>query len=141
MLYPFFGQFNLFCCILVIREAELQVEVIKRKKQIEVEEAEVSRREKELEATERKPAEYEAVKVELLAGGQRRAKVLLAEAQAQKIRLIGQAEADSIKLIGVANAKSMLMPITQLKAPCSNPIFKLVKLYSKSSPSFPLRTR
>merc|ERR1711879_959175 len=77
----------------IIRDAELEVEVIQRRKQIEVEQAEVIRREKELEATERKPAELNSRKVEILAEGRRKAKVLVAEANAEKIRLIGQAQA------------------------------------------------
>jgi len=95
----------------IIREAELEVDVIKRRKQIEVEKAEVVRREKELEATERKPAEYDAKKTELIAEGEKKSKVLLAEADAQKIRLIGQAEAKAIEAVGSAEATAM-----QLKA-------------------------
>merc|ERR1711976_932047 len=53
----------------IIRDAELEVEVIQRRKQIEVEEAEVIRREKELEATQRKPAKFNELKIELLADG------------------------------------------------------------------------
>lgn len=97
--------------IQVIRDAELEVEVIKRRKQIEIEQAEVIRREKELEATERKPAEFNAKKVALLAEGEKKAKVLTAEAEAQKIRLIGQAEAKALEATGSAEANAM-----QLKA-------------------------
>jgi len=100
----------------VIRDAELQVEVIKRKKQIEIEEAEVHRREKELEATERKPAAYEAEKVELLAAGERQAKILLAEAEAQRIRLIGSAEAKAIEATGTAEASAMQVKAEAMQA-------------------------
>merc|ERR1711997_597922 len=93
----------------VIRDAELEVEVIQRRKQIEVEEAEVIRREKELEATQRKPAEFNAMKIELLADGERKAKVLVAEAEAQRIKLIGQAKAEALEKTGSAKAKGMQM--------------------------------
>jgi len=92
-----------------IRDAELEVDVIQRRKQIEVEEAEVTRRERELEATERKPAEFNSRKIEIIAEGQRKAKVLVAEAQAEKIKLIGQAQAKAMELTGNASAKGMEM--------------------------------
>ena len=44
----------------IIREKEIEVEIIKAQKQIEVEKAEIIRRERELEATERLPAVFEA---------------------------------------------------------------------------------
>jgi len=100
----------------VIIDAEMEVEVIKRRKQIEVEQAEVIRREKELEATERKPAEFNAQKVELLAEGQRRARVLIAEAEAQKIRLIGNAEASAIEATGSAEAGAMQLKAEAMQA-------------------------
>ena len=116
----------------VIRDSELEVEVIKRRKQIEVEAAEVIRREKELEANERKPAEFDAKKVALIAEGQKKAKVLIAEAEAQKIRLLGQAEAKSIEAIGSAEAKAM-----QLKAEAMQSYGKqaLVQMVLESLPA------
>jgi len=100
----------------IIRDAELEVEVIQRRKQIEVEEAEVIRREKELEATQRKPAEFNAMKIELLADGERKAKVLVAEAEAQKIRLLGTAEAKAIEATGSAEAQAMQMKAEAMQA-------------------------
>lgn len=100
----------------IIRDAELEVEVIQRRKQIEVEEAEVVRREKELEATQRKPAEYNSLKIELLADGDRKSKVLVAEAEAQKIRLLGTAEAKAIEATGSAEAQAMQMKAEAMQA-------------------------
>lgn len=54
-----------------IRAEEIQIEVVERKKQIEVEEKEVSRKDKELVATVRRPAEAESYKVETIAQGRR----------------------------------------------------------------------
>ena len=42
-----------------IREEELQVEVVERQKQIEIQQQEILRRERELDATIRRPAEAE----------------------------------------------------------------------------------
>merc|ERR1712178_563379 len=89
----------------IIRDAELEVEV-----------AEVIRREKELEATQRKPAEFNALKIELLADGERKAKVLVAEAEAQKIRLLGTAEAKAIEATGSAEAQAMQMKAEAMQA-------------------------
>ncbi|EFX84252.1 hypothetical protein DAPPUDRAFT_239186 [Daphnia pulex] len=53
-----------------IRTEEMQITVVERRKQIEIEEQEIMRREKELIATVRLPAEAESFKVELVAQGQ-----------------------------------------------------------------------
>jgi len=49
----------------------MQINVIQRKKQIEIEEQEILRKEKELVSTVRLPAEAESYKVALVAQGQR----------------------------------------------------------------------
>ena len=50
-----------------IREEELQVEVVERQKQIEIQQQEILRRERELDATIRRPAEAERDQLELIA--------------------------------------------------------------------------
>ena len=54
-----------------IRNEEIQVEVVERRKQIEIEEQEVKRKEKELIATVKLPAEAEAFEVQTVAEGER----------------------------------------------------------------------
>ena len=54
-----------------IRAEEIQIDVVERKKQIEVEEKEVARKDKELVATVKRPAEAESYKVETIAQGRR----------------------------------------------------------------------
>ena len=54
-----------------IRSEEIQIEVVERKKQIEVEEKEVTRKDRELVATVRRPAEAESYRVETIAQGKR----------------------------------------------------------------------
>ena len=54
-----------------IRNEEIQIDVVERKKQIEVEAQEVLRKERELNATVRLPAEAESYKVQMLAEGRR----------------------------------------------------------------------
>ena len=54
-----------------IRSEEIQIVIVERKKQIEVEEKEVSRKDKELVATVKRPAEAESYRVETIAQGKR----------------------------------------------------------------------
>ena len=112
-----------------IRGEELQIEVVERQKQIEVQQQEIVRRERELDATIRRPAEAERDQLELIAeGNRRRIRVeseaerykletvaegersrIIAEAQAgaESIRLRGQADADAIRARGEAEADAI----------------------------------
>ena len=54
-----------------IRSEEMEIEVVERRKLIEVEEKEIMRKEKELIAVVRRPAEAEAYRMELIAEGNR----------------------------------------------------------------------
>jgi len=75
---------------------EVRIERIRTQEQISVQEQEVLRREKELEATVVKKAEAERRAVVLLAQGQQEAAIL--EAEGRKQALIATAEAESQKL-------------------------------------------
>ncbi len=90
-----------------IRQEELQIDVVERRKQIEVQEEEIKRRELELEATVRKPAEAERYRLETVATGDKSRLVAEAEAEAEAIKLRGQAEADAIRARGLAEAEAM----------------------------------
>lgn len=54
-----------------IRQEEIQIQVVERRKQIAIEDNEVTRREKELYAQVRLPAEAEAYRVQTIAEGKR----------------------------------------------------------------------
>lgn len=54
-----------------IRNEEIQIEVVERRKQIEIEEQEVQRKERELNSTVRLPAEAESYRVQMIAEGKR----------------------------------------------------------------------
>jgi len=90
-----------------IRKEEIEIDVVQRRKQIEVEAREIERKDRELEATVRRPTEAEAYKVNTLAEGKRTKTVEAARAEAESIKLIGGAEASSIEAIGKAEAESM----------------------------------
>lgn len=86
---------------------QMEIEVVVRTKQIEVEDQEVLRKEKELVATVNRPAEAEQYKIETLAEGRRTATVMKGEGEAEKIRLVGGAEARAIRAVGEAEAVAM----------------------------------
>uniref|UniRef100_UPI00398EFABE flotillin-2-like isoform X1 n=2 Tax=Pristiophorus japonicus TaxID=55135 RepID=UPI00398EFABE len=90
-----------------IRQEEIEIEVVQRKKQIDIEEKEITRMDKELIGTVRRPAEAEAYRMRQIAEGQKVKQVLIAQAQAEKIRKVGEAEASSISAIGKADAERM----------------------------------
>ncbi|KAE8622174.1 hypothetical protein XENTR_v10005127 [Xenopus tropicalis] len=90
-----------------IRQEEIEIEVVQRKKQIDIEEKEIVRMDKELIATVRRPAEAEAYRMQQIAEGEKVKQVLYAQAEAEKIRKIGDAEAATIEAIGKAEAEKM----------------------------------
>ena len=90
-----------------IREQELQVEVVERTKQIEVEQQEIARREKELDAGVKRPAEAERYRLETVATGEKAQTVAAAEADAETIKLRGEGEAQAIRARGEAEADAI----------------------------------
>merc|ERR550519_585368 len=98
-----------------IRNEEIQILVVERRKQIEIEEQEIKRKEKELISTVRLPAEAEAYKVQTVAEGTRTKTVEAARADGEKIRLIGGAEAKAVEAVGRAEAESMRMKASAYK--------------------------
>jgi flotillin len=87
-----------------ITAQEVQIEVVAKQKQIEVQEQEVLRRTRELEATVEKPAEAERFRIETLANAKKFQTETEAAGQAEATRLQGQGEADATKSKGLAEA-------------------------------------
>ncbi|KJE97317.1 flotillin 2-PF [Capsaspora owczarzaki ATCC 30864] len=98
-----------------IKQENIQIEVIERRKQIEVEEQEIIRRQYELEAQVRKPADADKFKIETLAQAQRTRTIVSAQAEAEAIKLIGAAEAAAIQAKGIAEADEMRMKAAAFK--------------------------
>lgn len=92
-----------------IRNEEIQIDVVERKKQIEIETQEVIRKERELNSTVRLPAEAESYKIQMIAEGKGIQTLQTAQADSEKIKLIGAAEASAIESIGKADAERMRM--------------------------------
>lgn len=70
-----------------IKEEEIEVRVVERGQQINLQEQEIHRREKELEAQVRKPAEAEKYRIEKIASANKTKVILEAEAEAESIRV------------------------------------------------------
>jgi len=90
-----------------IREQQIEIEVIERRKLIEVEDREIERRDKELQATVKSPAEAESFKMQTLAEAAKTKRVMSAQADAERIKLVGGAEAAAIEAVGKAEAEMM----------------------------------
>lgn len=88
-----------------IKAEEVQIEVIAKQKQIEVQEQEVVRRERELDATVRKPAEAEQYKVRTLSDARKYQLQTEASGEAEAIRARGEGEAAASKAKGFAGAE------------------------------------
>jgi flotillin len=87
-----------------VKAEEVQIEVVQKQKMIQVQEQEVSRREKELEATVKKPAEAEQYRIETLANAKKFQTLTEAEGQSAAARSIGEGEAAAFKSKGLAQA-------------------------------------
>nr|CAH8833849.1 unnamed protein product [Trichobilharzia regenti] len=90
-----------------IKEEEMQITVLEKTQQIQVEELEIVRQERHLDATIRKPAEAERFRLERLAEADRLRLIAEAEAEAESIRLRGRAEAEALEAIAHAEAEQM----------------------------------
>jgi flotillin len=90
----------------VIAES-VKVQQVEKEGQVKVQEAEISRREKELIATVLKQAEIERQRIETLAMAEKQRLMSEAEGKAASIRGQGEAEAEIIFKKGEAEAKAM----------------------------------
>eukprot|EP00128_Syssomonas_multiformis_P005512 Colp12_sorted_trinity150504_noHs@31760 len=85
----------------------MQIIVVERKKQIEIQEQEIARRERELEAQVKRPAMAEKYKIETIAEANKNKAILEAEAKATSIATKAEAEAFAIEAKAKAEAKAM----------------------------------
>ena len=88
-------------------EERMEVKVIEKKQDILIQEQEIVRKEKELEATIKKPAEAERYRLEKLAEANKEKIIMEAEAEAAAIRLRGEAEASAIEAKAKAEADTL----------------------------------
>jgi len=91
-----------------IKEAEMQVIIEERSKEIQIQDQEILRREKELEAKIKKPADAEKYRLETIAAAERNKITLEAEAEAEAIRMRGEAKAYAVEAKATAEAEQMI---------------------------------
>lgn len=82
-----------------IRNEEIQIDVVERKKLIEIETQEIMRKDCELTAMVKLPAEAESYRVQTIAEGKRTQTLEVARADAERIKKVGAAEALAIELV------------------------------------------
>lgn len=87
-----------------VKAEEIQISVVEKAKQIELQQQETLRKEKELEATVRKPAEAEQFRIRTLADAKKYSLETEAAGQSSATANIGQGEAEANKARGLATA-------------------------------------
>ncbi|PDM39726.1 MULTISPECIES: flotillin family protein [unclassified Geobacillus] len=89
-----------------VTEQQMQIKIIERQKQIELEEKEILRRERQYDSEVKKKADAERYAIEQAAAAEKTK--LMAEAEAQKYRIeaMAKAEAERIRLDGLAKAEA-----------------------------------
>jgi flotillin len=88
-----------------VQKEAMQVEIIKKQKETELQEQEALRKEQELDSTVRKPAEADRFKTEIQAEADRVKKQKEAEGLSYAIKMEGAAKAEAIKAAGLAEAE------------------------------------
>lgn len=88
-----------------VAETSMQVEIVKKQKEIELAEQEALRREKELEATVKKQADAENYRATKNADANRYKEVAEAEARARAIEIEGKARAEAKRAEGMAEVE------------------------------------
>ena len=90
----------------LVMAEQVQVNIIEKQKQIELQEQEIKRRQKELEANVQKPADAERYKVETLANARKFQLEAEAAGAASATKATGFAAADVAKATGIAEAEA-----------------------------------
>jgi flotillin len=90
----------------LVKAEEVQVTIIEKQKQIELQQQEIMRRQKELEANVQKPADAERYKVETLANAKKFQLETEAAGAASATKATGFAQADVNKATGIAEAEA-----------------------------------
>ncbi|AGK52412.1 flotillin family protein [Bacillus sp. 1NLA3E] len=87
-----------------VTEQEMQVKIIERQKQIELEEKEILRREKQYDSEVKKKADADRYAVEQSAAAQKAKQIYDADANKYRIEAMARAEAEKVRIDGLAKA-------------------------------------
>jgi flotillin len=91
-----------------VKAEEIEIMVVEKQKMIEVQEKEILRRQKELEATVNRPADAERYRVQALAEAEKFKRQTEAAGEAEAKRQVGKGEAEANKSRGLAEAEVIL---------------------------------
>lgn len=89
-----------------VTEQEMQIKIIERQKQIELEENEILRREKQYDSEVKKKADADRYAVEQAAAADKAKQLAEADANQYRIESLAKAEAEKIRLDGLAKAEA-----------------------------------
>ncbi|MFJ7728399.1 SPFH domain-containing protein [Neobacillus sp. NPDC097160] len=89
-----------------VMEQEMQIKIIERQKQIELEEKEIQRRERQYDSEVKKKADADRYSVEQSAAANKAREIAEAEANKYRIEAMAKAEAERIRLDGLAKAEA-----------------------------------
>ncbi|MBU8914585.1 flotillin family protein [Bacillus sp. FJAT-29953] len=89
-----------------VTEQEMQVKIIERQKQIELEEKEILRRERQYDSEVKKKADADRYSIEQAAAAEKARQIADAEANKYRIEAMAKAEAERVRLDGLAKAES-----------------------------------
>ena len=87
-----------------VTEHEMQIKIIERQKQIELEEKEILRREKQYDSEVKKKADADRYAVEQAANAEKMKQIAEADANKYRIEAMAKAEAEKIRIDGLAKA-------------------------------------
>ena len=87
-----------------VTEQEMQVKIIERQKQIELEEKEILRRERQYDSEVKKKADADRYAVEQAAEAEKRKQIAEADANQYRIESQAKAEAEQVRVEGIAKA-------------------------------------
>jgi len=88
-----------------VKREEINVQIVEKERAIEVQEKEVMRRQKELEATVIKPADAEKTKIQMISDAEKYKIATTASGQAEAQRLLGISTAEAEKAKGMAEVE------------------------------------
>ncbi|WP_425412133.1 flotillin family protein [Neobacillus massiliamazoniensis] len=89
-----------------VTEQEMQIKIIERQKQIELEEKEILRRERQYDSEVKKKADADRYSVEQAAAADKAKQIAEAEANKYRIEALAKAEAERIRIDGIAKAEA-----------------------------------
>lgn len=89
-----------------VTEQQMQVKIIERQKQIELEEKEILRREKQYDSEVKKKADADRYAIEQAAEAEKRKQLAEADAHKYRVEAMAKADAEKVRLDGLAHAEA-----------------------------------